>query len=276
MSEKLRMKLERAMPRRRFVQVAGIGSLATISGLLAACTTQRADDDEPEAEAEAATDDAPEVDDVDDEDEPVDEPDDDGDDTADVEDEVDDAAEADDDPFADVRENFEPFDQQELDLETLEVEFPDGPTTAEPWDNTWVGQVTDDLFIGIRIADAYGDDPREVTAYLCDNDFWAVLDGELVDDAATLSDEDTEVSLELIDDEITGSVTLAGQGPIDFSAEPASGDAGVYVAATELDEVEVTGRWIVLEDGQQRGTEICCSFACCPPIGACWPCREQL
>ncbi len=274
MSEKLRVHLLKAMPRRRFVHVAGIGSLATISGLLAACTTQRADDDD---EPEAAIDDAAEVDDPDDDDEPVDEPDDDEDEVA-AGNEADDVAEADDDPFAEVRENFEPFDAQELDLETLEVEFPNGPTTAEPWDNTWVGQVTDDLFIGIRITDAYGDAPREVTAYLCDNDFWAVLDGELVDDAAALSDEDkdTDVNLELIDDEITGSVTLAGQSTMDFSAEPASGDAGVYVAATEIDEVEVTGRWIVLEDGQQRGTEICCSFACCPPIGACWPCREQL
>jgi hypothetical protein len=267
-SERFRIQLHQAMPRRRFVKVAGIGSLATISGLLASCNAQRADDDEPEA----ATDDVAEADEPDDDDEPVDD-----EDEVAAEDEADDVAEVDDE-FAEVRENFEPFDAQELDLETLEVEFPNGPTTAEPWDNTWVGQVSDDLFIGIRIADAYGDAPREVTAYLCDNDFWAVLDGELVDDAAALSDEDdeTEVNLELIDDEITGSVSLAGQSPMDFSAEPASGDAGVYVAATEIDEVEVTGRWIVLEDGQQRGTEICCSFACCPPIGACWPCREQL
>ncbi len=241
MNEKSRTHPHQPMRRRRFLQLAGIGSLA--SGLLAACSPERTDGDEPDADG--ATDDEL-------------------------------AAEADDDLLADVRENFEPFDSQELDLETLEVEFPNGPTAAEPWDNTWVGQVTDDLFIGIRIADPNGDAPREVTAYLCDNEFWAVLDGELVDDAATLSDEGTVVGLELIGDEVTGSVTLADQNPIDFSAEPATGDAGVYVASTELDEVEVTGRWIVLKDGQQRGTEICCSFACCPPIGACWPCREQL
>ena len=175
-----------------------------------------------------------------------------------------------------ILEDFEPFDTAELDLETREAQLGDQIVTAEPWDNTWVGEVTDAWFIGIMVADAYGSDPREVTVYLCDNERGIVLNGELPadEDTTTLSNDEAEVELTLIDDEITGTVSINGQDPEPFDADAATDDAGVYVATTEVEEVEVAARWIVLADGRQRGTSICCAVG---PRGivVCWSCQQR-
>lgn len=168
---------------------------------------------------------------------------------------------------ADAEEAFqdiESFEVSELNLQTLTAETPDETLEAQAWANTWVGEVTDDLFIGIRIQNPEGDRPREVTAYLCDDDFWKILEGEMDEDQAALSDDGTEVEFTLVEDEISGTVSLSADEPIQFSAHPASDDAGVYIAGTEIEDVEVTARWIVQEDGRQRGVAICCEW---PPTG---------
>jgi hypothetical protein len=277
---KLSLRFDQAMPRRRFVLLAGLGSLATVSGLLASCAERDADDDDDDIEDAAATDDDPEPesdDEPDEDDEEVVDPDDDDEVGDDV---PDDDADADvdnaEDDIDEIPEDFEPFDTPELDLETREAQLGEQVVTAEPWDNTWVGEVTDSWFIGITVADAYGSDPRETTVYLCDNDRGIVLNGEFPadEDTTSLSNDEAEVELTLIDDEITGTVSINGQDPESFDAEAATDDAGVYVAATEVDEVEVAARWIVLADGRQRGTSVCCAMG---PGGivVCWPCQHQ-
>lgn len=247
----------RPVDRRQFlrytVALTGVGSMGS---LIAAC---------------AETDDGEEA-----TDEPVDEPVDDGESESLETDDDEVAAEpedTEDDEVStimvngeevEVPDDFEPFETPELDLATLEVEIPDGTMEAQSWDNTWVGEVTDDLFIGIRVAEEYGDEPREVTVYLCDDVVSIILDGELEDDEATLSGDDAEVSLELVDNEITGTVTLTDGEPASFTAEPATDDAGVYVAQMDVEDGEIIGRWIVLEDGQQRGVTTCCLPVCFP------------
>lgn len=124
-------------------------------------------------------------------------------------------------------ENLESFETSELDLETLTAEIPDETLEAQAWESTWVGEVTDDLFVGIRILDAYGDEPREVTAYLCDDDLWILMSGEMEDDHARLGGDDAEIDFTLVDDEVIGTVTLAGQDPVEFEAYGVTGDAGV-------------------------------------------------
>lgn len=153
---------------------------------------------------------------------------------------------------AQLPDGVEPFDLPALDLDTLEAEIPDGTLVAEPWDSAWVGEVTDDLFIGIRV------DGDEVVAYLCDDDIQIILNGTLTDGEATLSDDGDQVAMAFEGDLIAGEVALEGAEPETFTAERATGEAGVYAAQHALADVEVTARWVVLDDGRQRGRAICC------------------
>ncbi|MFP9193044.1 twin-arginine translocation signal domain-containing protein [Natrialbaceae archaeon A-CW1-1] len=173
-------------------------------------------------------------------------------------------------------DDFNPFETSELNLETLEAEIPGGTLQAEPLENTYVGEVTDDLFVGVSFTDDDTGQPEEIAAYLCDgNDIAIWLVGEYEVGGVTLADEEDEVKLAMVDGEFLGAASLADEEGVPFLAAEATGDAGLYQAETEVDEVEVTARWIVLSDGRQRGTSICCAGGCCPPIVVCWPCREQ-
>lgn len=170
-------------------------------------------------------------------------------------------------------EGFEPFELPRLDLESRQVEIPGGMMHAEPWDDTSVGQVTDDLFVGVRVSGAARDESGAATAYLCDDELAIVLEGEIENGRAVLTGEEATVELELIDDGvITGTVALSGDEALPFTAEPAVGNAGVYTARHDLEGVDMTARWIVLPDGQQRGNNICCVTH--PRTGqrVCYPC----
>jgi hypothetical protein len=228
------------LSRRGFVKAAAVGVMATMSGLLAACET---DDDEPDVD-------------------PVD----DTADTAEV------GADADDD-FTVPHEGFEPFDAPELDLDTLQAEIPGETLQAERYDHAYVGEVTSDLFIGVSLAGGYAmQSQQDVTAYLCDGDEISIyLTGTLNAQEATLVSDEADVEFSVANGEIAGTVTMAGEDPVTFTAAEATDDAGMYVAGTEIEEVEVTSRWIVLPDGRQRGVPICCVVF---PSGgwSCWPC----
>ena len=173
-------------------------------------------------------------------------------------------------------DDFDPFETSELNLETLEAEIPSGTLQAEPLENTYVGEVTDELFVGISFTEDDTGQPDEIAAYLCDGNEIAIwLVGEYEVGCVTLVGEEDEVKLAMVDDEFLGAASLADEESVPFLAAEATGDGGLYQAVAEVDEVEVTARWIVLSDGRQRGTSICCTGGCCPPIVVCWPCREQ-
>jgi hypothetical protein len=153
---------------------------------------------------------------------------------------------------------FEGIELPELDIENLRAEIAGTVFEAQPWNDTWVGRVTDDAFIGIRI-DGHTDDAGEIVAYLCDDDELALLlEGEHRDGGAVLADDAAELELELAAAAITGSVTLDGEEPVTFTAEPARGSAGVYVVEEEKDDVDAWAGWVVLTDGAVRGSTVRC------------------
>lgn len=80
-------------------------------------------------------------------------------------------------------EMFEPRPAPPLDLDTRQASFAAGDLTAAPWDDTYVGRVTDELFIGVRAAPTADD----VTVYLCDDDLSLLLDGSLDGGSGLLS-----------------------------------------------------------------------------------------
>jgi hypothetical protein len=138
------------------------------------------------------------------------------------------------------------------------------------YENTWVGEVTDDLFIAFSIDEGYSEESGDVSAYACDSgDASVYLTGELVDGEADLDDCVDKIELAIGEGEITGTLTLQGEEPQSFVAVPSSGDAGLYRSESiEKGEIEFTVRWVVLEDGRQRGGIKCRN----PWTGDCFQC----
>lgn len=238
--------LDRQVGRRSLLRSAvGLAGAVSFASIVIACETQTADEDEPDA---ATTDD-----------QAVDAPS----DEEDIPDEV----------VESLPEGFEPPDIAELNLETREAAFASETVKAEPYENTYVGEVTEDLFVAVSLDSRYTDQAGELTVYLCDNELSVYLSGELDENnEAVLADDQAEIEIAITDDEISGSVTLSGEDPIPFTAVEASGDAGLYAAELDVDGVEIVPRWIVLSDGRQRGNNICCATH--PRTGqrVCYPC----
>jgi hypothetical protein len=172
-----------------------------------------------------------------------------------------------------IAEQFTSIDAHpELDLETFEVVTPAGAVPAEPFPNTYVGRVTDDIYIGVSLGDPTG--AGEVSVYLCDSDeIYTLMSGELTNGEATLSDGDTSVTLIMTDAALTGTATIEGGDPLEFTAESATGVAGMYEVTQEVGDVDHWMRWIVLNDETQRGVSICCSWTPIGPI--CFPCEQN-
>jgi hypothetical protein len=232
--------------RRSFLKLGlGVAGTASVTSILAACASQD-DEEAPAADSDDGGDDiAADSDDHDDGDvDEVAKPDDD----FDVEQLIDDWL-----------EEFEPFEAPELDLERLEVEIQGETYDVWAYENTWVGEVTDDLFIAFSIQEGSSEGSGEVSAYACDSgDASVYLTGELVDGEADLDDCVDKIQLSLVDGEVTGTITLEGEEPLSFVAVPSDGDAGLYRAETiEMGEIEITTRWVVLDDGRQRGGRKC-------------------
>lgn len=239
---------------------AGLAGATSIASFVAACSDDASDDDvaaeddeeDPEPETEETADDS--------------------------DDEVDDQDPSEvtlEDAIDELPEDFEPPDTVELDVDTLEADVASQTVEAEPYDNVYVGEVTEDLFIGVALGGGYPQGSDEVAVYLCDNELSIYLTDELdQNDEGTLSNDEAEVEFALEDGELIGSVTLAGEDPMSFTAVEAAGDAGMYAAEVEVENVEVTPRWIVLADGRQRGNSVCCVTT---PSGhtACFPCYSM-
>ncbi len=230
-----------------------LSATASTTSLLAACAT-RQDDDAPAAEPEADTDD----------DDSAAEPTED-DAAAERDDEADEIETQPGDDFDveqlidDWLEEFELFELPELDLDSLEVEIQGETYDVWAYENTWVGEVTEDLFIAFSIEEGYSQGSGEISAYACDSgDTSVYLTGELVDGEADLDDCVDKIQLSLDDGEITGTLTLQGEEPHSFVAIPADGNAGLYRTETiEMGEIGITTRWVVLEDGRKRGGRKC-------------------
>jgi hypothetical protein len=244
---------------RRSLVKFGVGLVgsAMIGSSLAACAT-REDEDAPAAEAaDDSADEEIASDPVDDDDieEASEDSKDDGDDRDD------DAS--DDEDFEqfveDWNEEYEMFELPELDLDSSEVEIQGQTYDVWAYENTWVGEVTDDLFIAFSIDGGYSEGSGEISAYACDSgDASVYLTGELQDGEADLDDCVDKIELALVDGEITGTLTLEGEEPLSFDAVPAEGDAGLYRTETiEMGELEIVTRWVVLEDGRRRGGRKC-------------------
>lgn len=141
-----------------------------------------------------------------------------------------------------------------LDIETLQVEVSEGTAKAEAVPNSFVGEVNDDLFIAVANPDdAHTYPPDTTIVYLCDGvevAEWVAVDRE---EELSLEAGDVQVELAFGQNDVSGTVTLGDGDPINFTAEPPSGDAGLYRAEGEFDETAYTGAWIVLDEERQRG-----------------------
>ena len=156
-------------------------------------------------------------------------------------------------------EVYDPVEISELDVENMQAQL-DGETyDVWAYENTWVGEVTDDVFIAISVDDGDLEGSGEVAAYACGGDDVSVyLTGELVDGAADLDDCVDKIELAVVDGEITGTLTLEGGAPQPFVAARSTGNAGLYRAeSVERGDIEFTARWVVLGDGRQRGGRKC-------------------
>ena len=164
-----------------------------------------------------------------------------------------------------------------LDLDTLESEFEGETLQAESLEGlrsgstTYVGEAAGQPGLFIAVSHVEGDPNQteeeeqlpEIVVYLCDGeigtqgDISLWLTGEFNETGTTLTHEEvegTEFKLALVDGEFLGVARLPDEeASIPFVTAEATGDAGLYQAETEVDEEEMTVRWIVLPDGRQRG-----------------------
>ena len=114
-----------------------------------------------------------------------------------------------------------------------------------------MGQVVGtDAFLGVVIFAN-----RETLAYVCDGTSIAQwFRGPAGPEALALTAEGgARLNATLTPAAVTGTVTLADGRAFDFTATPATGEAGLYRAHETLDGVEHVAGWVVLPDGQQRG-----------------------
>lgn len=136
-----------------------------------------------------------------------------------------------------------------LDLDTLTVEVPGGTLEAAPVDGAFVGPVDEGVFAAVVIDEG----APSVHVYLCDGDTGVLMEGTPAGDQVQLIQGQAQVELDLAAAPITGAAVWDGQDGQPFSVAPATGDAGFYWATGTVDGRDVTGAWIVLEDGRQRG-----------------------
>lgn len=121
--------------------------------------------------------------------------------------------------------------------------------------HAFAGEVDQDLFIGVLVADDPDDAERQaLIVYLCDGaDVSTWLFGDATPGATVLEANGTRVELLLGHDDVSGVVEMAGEEPRSFRADLATGEAGLYRAVGTFDGDDYVGGWIVLDDGRQLG-----------------------
>jgi hypothetical protein len=254
----LNARTTRGLSRRAVLKFGlGMAGSAALGATLAACVSDR-DDDEAAAEPVSDDDDATIEAEVEADDEAAADA---GDDSDDLRSEMSrEEAEAEYERYVEEwLEEYEMFELPEFSPEMDEVEIQGMTYDVWPYENTWVGEVTDDLFIAFSIDESYSGGSGEISAYACDSgDTSVYLTGELESGEAELDDCIDKIELTLDGDEIRGTLTLEDAEPLSFVAHPSENDAGLYRAETvEMGDIEVTTRWVVLADGRQRGARKC-------------------
>lgn len=152
-----------------------------------------------------------------------------------------------------------------------ETEF--GTVEAQRADHSYVGALGDGGAIGIVPLAGIGvepDDDEQLAVYVYAGDELAVMTGALDDDglgsftSGEQADFDALVELTMSEFAMSGTVTFPDAQPVEFTAELADGDAGVYWAEGAADEPDLRCDWVVLPDGSQWGC------VCIPPFNG--PC----
>jgi hypothetical protein len=130
------------------------------------------------------------------------------------------------------------------------------PDTGEA-DNeliTYVGDIDGDLFIALDMIELEGtEQERAIRAYVCDGaDVSVWMTGQFSSDEVTLTSGDHRIMLTSINS-ASGVVSLAGGAEVPFTANLATGEAGLYRAEGTFEGQDYVGGWIVLGSGEQRG-----------------------
>ena len=121
--------------------------------------------------------------------------------------------------------------------------------------NAFAGEVDDDLFIGVLVAD-YPSEPQRkaLVVYLCDGaDVSTWLFGEAIGDSAVLETAGVRVELSLGEESVVGEVERTGGAPRSIAAALAASDAGLFRTEQTIDGLHYVGGWIILNDARQRG-----------------------
>lgn len=130
------------------------------------------------------------------------------------------------------------------------------PTAQDAEMDHFVAAIDEELFIGVAVAgqDGNAEQPRTVAVYLCDSQMvsqW--ITGEIAGEEGTLVAGESSAEVTIAGDGVSGTVALDGGQPRPFTAEPATGDAGVYRAEVSQGGADYHIDWVVLNDGRQRG-----------------------
>lgn len=121
---------------------------------------------------------------------------------------------------------------------------------AAPANGVYVGAVGD-LFVAAIAAD------DEVTLYACDGrdgvtPVRVALHGTLSGGSGTLTNEKYSADLDFRDDRVSGVIDTGAGSPLEFSAAPATGDAGLWWGVADMGD-ERAGGWVVDAAGEVRG-----------------------
>ena len=143
-----------------------------------------------------------------------------------------------------------------IDVQTLEVVNEHGTTIGERVPNAFVGEVTEELLVGVATPDESGErfNAGDIIVYLCDSETVAAwFSTRFTGNEMTIDFGEIAVELVISDDEVTGTATIADSGPMPFTARRASENSGLFTAQGTFDGTTYRGGWIVLEDGRQAG-----------------------
>jgi len=138
-----------------------------------------------------------------------------------------------------------------------------GGGSSVPQDLRAVGRVSgSDAFVAVA---KYG---RTIDAYVCDGrSVGESFQGRAAAGRVDLrSDDGARLQTTVAGDEVRGRFTPAGAAPLAFTARAASKPAGLYRAQVVANGQTVTAGWVVLPDGEQRGTQRTGLFVTPAPI----------